>query len=194
MIPLHGTIPDPINGDAFYILKEERLSKTLWRYTGRIGFGETAEEYFSREPDGDCYIQHDYHIPYIVCDMAGIQFLYDTEKNEVRMECRLRRLMLAEEAAAIPNNITYSVPTYDELANLMREKYKEIQPPIGDEDIRETLLDLQIAHKNCEESTDSYIYLRCPRSKDGIALTRAMAYILRDRSPFQILYPLLLDT
>jgi hypothetical protein len=193
MISLHGTIPDPLNGDAFYILKEEKLSETLWRYTGRIGFGETAEEYLAREPHGDCAFHTDFHIPYRSFDMTYVQFLYDTAKNTVHMECSLRGQVMAEEAASIPNNITYELPTYEELANVMHKLYKDMSPSLSTEDIRETMLDLQVSAKDWKETTDSYLYFRCPRSKDGVALTRAMAYILRDRPPFQIMYPLILD-
>jgi hypothetical protein len=186
MLPLHGDIPDPLNGEAFYILKEEHISPTLWRYTGRIGFGHVVPVH-----DEDCI--QDFHIPYKSIDMTDIQFLYDTEKNEVRMECSLRGQMMAEEAAAIPNNVTYEVPTYEELGTMMREKYKALVPPLCAEDIQETLLDLQVSANDWRQSTDSYLYFRCPRSKDGIALTRAMAHILAGRPPFHIMYPLILD-
>lgn len=201
-IPLYGTIPDPLNGDAFYILKEERLSEHVWRYKGRIGFGETAEAFVARmleegtaEEIDTTTFQDGYCIPYKSYDMTDIQFLYDTEKNEVRMEVSLRGQMYAPEAAAIPHNLVFVLPSLEELAARVRTKYQEVVPPLGDEDLQEMMLDLQERAADFNESSnDSYLYFRCPRSKDGVALTRAMAHLLVGKPAFQILYPLLLDT
>ena len=42
-----------------------------------------------------------------------------------------------------------------------------------------------------EMCEDEYLYFQCPRSKDGVAVTRAFATILRGRPPFHIRYPLI---
>jgi hypothetical protein len=190
MIPLFGSIPDPVNDQAFYVLKEEQVSPTQIRFSGRIGFGMTAEDYRkSCNEDGsemiEMQIDTSYSTPYVPFDMRDIQFLFDSETNIVRLECFCRGTVYAKEACRIPR-ISMELPTAEEVLVKLRKKHQCTE--VSEGVVEKVLKELEEYRDSSWD--DSYLYFRCPRSKDGIAVARALQYMFGDRT-IQIVYPLI---
>jgi hypothetical protein len=176
LISLYGSIPDPVNDQVFYVLQEEQVSPTQIRFRGRIGFGMTADEYRKSCLEDGSQIDEEridvsYSIPYVSFDMTEIQFLYDSEKSIVRLECFCRGTMYAEEAHRIPR-ISMEMPSTAEVQGVVEKVLREL------------------AEYRDSSWEDSYLYFRCPRSKDGIAVARALHHMFAGKD-IQIVYPLI---
>jgi hypothetical protein len=190
LIPLYGEIPDPVNDSVFYIVDEYQESDAVFRYTGRIGFGESKDAMEKRlegETTEDTEFITRYCVPYRQDDMRDFVFTYNTETNTVRIESYCRLSFHPEEAARISKNFILEIPTHDATEQALKRAHK------GKEFKKDLVVETIDALKEflIEDWNETYLYFRFPRSKDGIAMTRAMNYIFRDRPPIQIVYPLI---
>jgi hypothetical protein len=195
LIPLYGDIPncgnDFVNEPVFYIVDEYQESDAVFRYTGRIGFGESKDAMEKRLEEGettdDTEFITGYCVPYRESDMRNFVFTYNTESNTVRIESYCRLSFYPEEAARIYKNFTLEIPTHDATEHALKRVHK------GKEFAKDLVVETIDALKEflIEDWNETYLYFRFPRSKEGIAMTRAMNYIFKDRPPIQIVYPLI---
>ncbi len=181
MIALSGYIHDPVYGEAvFYILEKESVSPTKTRFQGRIGYGMSEEDYrTSCRKDGVLADEERIHQNstggYVDFDMTDIRFLLDTEAGMVRLEKWHAGQVHAEEAQRIPR-IEMELPSMDELRQALPDATaEELQTRL--EELKEYAADWETSH----------LYYKCPRSKDGIAVARAIQHIVGD---VRIVYPL----
>ncbi len=183
-LALSGYIEDPVYGRVFYILQEELVSPTQTRYVGRIGYGMTEEDYRSScEADGvsvqEDRIQRSLSVSYVPFDMTDIRFLHDRETETVHLEKKHAAQVYAEEAQRIPA-IHMEVPSMDELRRAL--------PDASEKDL---LRHLQELEEYASDWENSYLYYKCPRTKDGIAVARAIRHIVGDvRIVYSLLYVL----
>lgn len=167
---LYGTIDNPVyNSDCLYIVKEEQISPSLYRYTGKIGYGIPESE-FDSLPEGvydetRVVTNPEFPIKYIPSDMRDFVFVFNKDSNRVVVECGWRIESNQEEHDAIKHNTETDHISAAEDDETVDEEYK--------------------AYKEHRKSTgyDAYMYpyFRFPRSKDGISVSRVLNTIFKDK-------------
>lgn len=109
LIPLYGYIPNPNKpheGDPLYVLKEEQISPTLYKYIGVIGHGYHEGEFKSDDWTSDRIIfEEGFPIKFIKYDMRDLIFTYNAETNLVTIKTYWRFESYEEEAKSLTKNV-----------------------------------------------------------------------------------------
>lgn len=187
-IPLYGYIdvPDVVgNQKVLYFLKETNPFPNIYYYKGRIGYGCLTRDGNDFEAKGD-YIQHnDNEVSYNEFDMSKIKFFYNKETNRVVLNSYYRRTVYAREKQAIKNNVEtdYNKKEYleQELEQLEYDMAHQRDYPVDEYESTKEYIKYELDIINSGKEDDSYPYIRFPRSKDGISISRALNNIFKDR-------------
>jgi hypothetical protein len=118
LIPLYGYIPNPNKpheGDPLYVIRERRVSPTLYEYEGVIGHGYHEGEFKSDDWTSDRIIcEEGFPIKFIKYDMRDLIFTYNTESNLVTIETHWRFESYEEEAKTLAKNVETDAIDKDE--------------------------------------------------------------------------------
>jgi hypothetical protein len=111
LIPLYGTIQNPLDSEVFYIVGETQLSPTRYSYKGKIGYGWVAED-----PNNTSEQEAGMPISYCSSDMRDFVFRYDTSDNSVHVQTYYRYAYAPEEAARLKRNVVGDTADSDSFA------------------------------------------------------------------------------
>jgi hypothetical protein len=159
---LYGYISNPIYDDTLYILKETKISPTEFHYDGLIGYG---------------FHEHDF-------DSVPASIVIDVNTGERIEEKNLDRVISNPEYPVkyIPTDMRELKFTYDAVKNLVTlDTYWRYE--ICEEEATAIRENIVYEDKESDDHSDySYPYLRFPRSKDGISLTRLFDHFFPNKN------------
>jgi hypothetical protein len=155
-IKLYGYIPNPIYDDVFYVLKETQKSPTLFSYEGKIGYGSYEEEIIN-VPD-TFFIDEKTRSPIQEKNINGI--VYNKEYPIAYYPSDMREL-----------KFTYNTETN----KVVLDTYWRYE--ICEEESNTILKNVEIEVIDDDTNNYSYPYIRFPRSKDGISISRLFNFI-----------------
>jgi hypothetical protein len=160
-IKLYDYVPNPIYDDTLYILKEKQISSTLFRYEGQVGYG--FHEYdFESIPDTMCVDSKTGEVTY----EKNIEGIVDDKGYPVKY---------------YPNDMRDLNFTYDTEKNeVVVDTHWRYE--VCEEEAKEILNNVKTDYVDDETCDYCYPYLRFPRSKDGISVSRLFNYIFPNKN------------
>lgn len=161
---LYGYIPNPnTECEVLYILKEIQVSSTKYRYEGLIGYGYHEDDFSS--------------VPPIT--------VFDSNTGEEREEDGLSRAVENPDFPFkyIPSDMREFKFEYDLESNkVILDTYWRYE--MYEKEAKRLKKNVEIIDKDendDEDDENEYPYLRFPRSKDGIAISRVFDFIFGDK-------------